>query len=321
MKKAMKDRMILIDIGQVFRYKQGENRMIDSNKKIKSTILAMMAAQIFLASGALADSYSHTLKLNPPDANWLVYQHINKTLTGYSDYTSYEVSDNTSHDFQHIQTKWSDEMNRRVFRFYSHINKDDDRGLDNGKVRAEIKVYDKSHDWLKARLGEKFKYNWKFKIPSDYQAGTRFGHIFQLKSKGGDDGAPIFTLSTRVLGNSEKMYVQYQKCSDSSDCPIQKNALKELSDFKGKWIAATCILVVGEGNNGEIHFSLKDYDTGRELLRYHDRNIDTWRSSGSDSDAFVRPKWGIYRSKETSANWPLGDETIDITNITIRKYK
>jgi hypothetical protein len=287
-------------------------------KKNEKYLIALFIALVSSSGIAMADTYSDELKLNPPNENWLVYQHINKTLTGYTDYTSYEVSDNYSHDFQHIQTVWSDQLKRRVFRFYSHINKDDDRGLDNGKVRAEIKVYDKSYSWLQAKLGEKFKYTWKFKIPSDYHAGTRFAHIFQIKSKGGDDSSPIFTLSMRVLDGMEKIYVQYRECSA---CPLQKNAIKDLLSFKGKWIAATTILSVGDGNDGEIKFYLKDYETGEKLLTYRDSNIDTWRGSSSDDEAFLRPKWGLYRSKESSDSWPLADETIDLANIIIRKYE
>ena len=66
------------------------------------------------------------------------------------------------------------------------------------RQRTEIKVYDKSPDWLKAIEQSKFVYKWKFRLDQKFQPSPHFTHLFQMKAVGGSSSShPMITFSAR----------------------------------------------------------------------------------------------------------------------------
>jgi len=189
----------------------------------------------------------------------------------------------------HITQVFDDHLNRHVFAFHSHIRQDDDRCINTDRQRVEIKTYDRSPQEQLGYNGEYVTYSWNFKLDAGFLPPYSFCHIHQLKAVGGDDSMPIITVSLRKSTPNTLQLLQY----DSKGSLL---FLKEepLDKFTGLWIHAESEVVYGY--HGAYNMTLTNYDTKEVLLRYSSDDIDFWRNDTTTVSAFIRPKWGIYRS-------------------------
>jgi hypothetical protein len=84
-----------------------------------------------------------------------------------------------------------------------------------------------------------------------------------------------------------------------------------LSNFKGQWIEAYERALYA--TNGTYEVTLKRMSDGLVLLSYTNSNINLWRGDAT----FNRPKWGIYRSLNSS-NY-LRDEQVLFADFSLAK--
>lgn len=204
--------------------------------------------------------------------------------------TVVETSDCKHTDFgPHITQVFDDQLNRQVFAFHSHIRQDDDRCINTDRQRVEIKTYDRSPQELLGYDGEYVTYSWNFKLDAGFLPPYSFCHIHQLKAVGGDESMPVITMTLRKSTPNMLQLLQY----DSKGSLL---FLKEepLDKFTGVWVHAESEVIYG--HHGEYNMTLTNYATNEVLLRYSSKDIDFWRNDTATVVAFIRPKWGIYRS-------------------------
>ena len=270
---------------------------------IRKTTLIVFSA--LLATKAIGQTTTTTLSADGPGET---YELINSVLIDPTINTSslaYEVPDCGHEEFgRHIDEAFDEILQKNVFQFYSHVEEDNDRCRKFDRARTEIKAYDKSAPEQLATEGETHTYTWSFFINEGFLVTTSFTHLFQLKASGGDDSAPVLTLTTKRNSGRDEAYLAQQ---DNSDVPVQKLDPVPLETIVGKWVNARCTVL--NSDQGSVTFSLTDLD-GNLLYEYADDNVDLWRT-GAD---FNRPKWGIYRS---TTKTPLRDEIVKFADFTI----
>ncbi|MCX6209252.1 MAG: T9SS type A sorting domain-containing protein [Bacteroidetes bacterium] len=255
-----------------------------------------------------------TLNANGPGST---YELINSVLA--PGYTAVESPDqcNSHPSFgRHIAEVFDATLNKFVFEFYIHVptsfpittsTADNDRCISFDRQRVEIKTYESSPANLKGTIGETTTYKWKFKLPSGFQPSPNFTHIHQIKAVGGDDGDPLFTLTPRYGTTNAMQLLYYLDSNTSANVLTSVN----LSSFLGTWVEAT--EVVNVGANGTYSINVKRVSDGLSLLSYSSSNIQTIRQSNS----FIRPKWGIYRSLNSQSF--LRDDSIRLSDISIQE--
>ena len=201
-------------------------------------------------------------------------------------YYPIEVPDCNHADFgDHIDQIFAEEINRYAFRFHIHVTPDNDRCIKFDRQRNEIKSYDKSPENLLGRENERVTYRWKFKLDEGFQSSSKFTHIHQLKSVGGNyESMPMYTLTTRK-SSPDRLELRYGEI-DSQITLIQT----DLAPFINRWLSVT--QTIEYGINGFYQIEISDVNTEEILFRYINENIVNWREGAE----FVRPKWGIYRS-------------------------
>jgi hypothetical protein len=229
------------------------------------------------------------------------YELINSLLA--PDNEAVEIPDCSHPVFgRHIAEVWDSLLNQYVFEFYIHVIPDDDRCIIFDRQRNEIKTYEPSPDSLKGVLGETVTYKWKFKLPVGFQPSYSFTHVHQIKAVYGDDGIPIFTLTPRK-GSPNKMELIHNNSTDL--------AVVDLSLFEGEWVE--CTEVVKIGANGTYSMLIKKISDSSTIISYSNNNIMTIRPDNQ----FIRPKWGIYRSLNNSAD--LRDEVMRFNSFSIQE--
>ena len=219
-----------------------------------------------------------------------------------------EVPDCGHGDFgRHIEEVFDEDLNANVFRFILHTDFDDDRCGDQSRQRNEIKSFSQSPDHLLAIEGETVEYTWKFKLDEGFQGSNRFSHIHQLKSVGDpDDSHPMVTLTPR--GSTNLLELRYAEFGSSS--PV---ITEDLDKFRGVWVEV--YERVTYTNPGNWIFQIRRVDNGEILLDYSNDNINIWR----DGAEFIRPKWGLYRSLESSQD--LRDEAVLYNDFSIEEFR
>jgi chitodextrinase len=202
----------------------------------------------------------------------------------------------------HITQIYDEELDRNVFLFHSHIDTDNDRCQVFDRVRMEVKGSGDSSEELQHPENSFSYYRWKFRIDENFIGASTFNHIFQNKAVGGDDdGFPILTLTLRAN------VIEFRQNGGDTGTDVGILAEASLELFRGKWVEA--YLQQTHSENGNLELTLKDMETGLALLEYSATNLDLWRA-GAD---FNRPKWGMYRAKNTI----LQDETIRFTDFCV----
>lgn len=202
---------------------------------------------------------------------------------------------------RHIAEVWDADLNQYVFEFYSHVRPDNDRCINFDRQRVEIKTYDPSPDSLKGTRRETIQYKWKFKIPTGFQPSSSFTHIHQIKAVGGDEDAPVFTLTVRKASPNRIELIHNN---------TTKLATVNLSLFENTWVEATETVMV-DSLHGSYSMIIKKVSDGTTILSYSNANLMTIRYNNN----FIRPKWGIYRSLLDSTS--LRDDAIRFNSFSI----
>ncbi len=202
---------------------------------------------------------------------------------------------------RHIAEVWDAELNQYVFEFYIHVTPDNDRCINFDRQRMEIKTYDGSPDNLIGVSGETVVYKWKFRIPVGFQPSTSFTHIHQIKAVGGDESDPIFTLTVRKA-TPDRIELIHDNTT--------KVTTANLSLFEGVWVEVVERIKI-DSLHGTYSITIKKISDGSTLLSYSNSNLMTIRYN----NAFVRPKWGIYRSLNVPAS--LRDEAMRFAGFSI----
>ena len=206
----------------------------------------------------------------------------------------------------HITQEWDGDLEKHSFVFYIHVAPDNDRCQNFDRQRNEIKTYSSSPEYLKGFLGEAVTYRWRFKLDDGFQPSSNFTHIHQLKDVGGNISSPIITLTPRI-GSPDRLEIGHKDSSGVSTVV----ATAPLEPFRGVWVEAYERMTYG--HDGSYSIELRDLSTGALLLAHDDPKIDLWRFGA----AFVRPKWGIYRSLKSQAY--LRDEQVRFDRFCLAK--
>jgi hypothetical protein len=277
--------------------------------QIKSILITLTLITITVLAKAQT-----TLNANGPGQT---YELINSVLA--PGYVVVEAPDQCSSHPQfgrHIAEVWDSILNKFVFEFYIHVptafpvtttTADNDRCINFDRQRVEIKTYDQSPSNLKGTVGETVTYKWQFRLPLGFQPSPNFTHIHQVKAVDGDDDDPIFTLTARAGTTNLLQLIHVDSSVGNSN--VLKTA--NLSLFQGTWVEATETILVGQ--SGTYNITIKRISDGVVLLTHSATNIKTIRAG----NAFIRPKWGIYRSLNTYTF--LRDDSIRLGTISIQE--
>jgi hypothetical protein len=222
-------------------------------------------------------------------------------------YNPVEVPDCSHNAFgRHIDEIFDTELGINVFRFFAHVNVDNDRCINFDRQRNEIKSYNQSPDNLLGIENEVVQYKWKFKLDANFQVSPNFTHLHQLKSVGGSLASmPMYTLTARK-SSPDRLELRYAETSTQITL-LQK----DLALFKGVWVDV--VETITYGTNGAYAITISKTSDGTVLLDYSDTDIINWRA-GAD---FVRPKWGIYRSLNNVSD--LRDEEVLFANFSVEE--
>jgi hypothetical protein len=217
-----------------------------------------------------------------------------------------ETPDCIHTDVKHVDQVFDVDLDKYVFRFKAHKHPDNDRCQKFDRQRTEIKTYDKSPANLKATLDEKVKYTWNFKLSSDFQPSSKFTHLHQIKAVDGPhDAMPLITLTARK-SSPDKLELRYGE-------ELSQITLTEipLADFKGEWVSVKETIHFQEKNLATYKLKIIKMSDSSVLLDYSNNTIKMWKTDA----AFLRPKWGIYRSLLDSNS--LKDEDVLFSDISV----
>lgn len=203
----------------------------------------------------------------------------------------------------HITQASDATLGKNVFIFHSHITADNDRCTNFDRVRTEIKADNTTAEHTQ---GTTAYYRWKFKLDAGFIGGSSFCHVFQIKAFGGsDEGAPLITITPR----SSILEVIHDGGDDGSGTDLGRLASADLSLFKGVWVEAYVKYL--SADNGSFEITLKRVSDGTTLLSYNRTSgIDMYRSGAN----WNRPKWGVYRSKNSTG---LRDEQVRFADFCV----
>jgi hypothetical protein len=234
------------------------------------------------------------------------YELINSVLGG----TAEEVPDCGDPAFgRHITEAWDDMLGKYVFLFHIHVTPDNDRCSSFDRQRNEIKTYGPSPTYVKGLYGDLCSYRWKFKLDTLFQPSPNFTHIHQIKAgDGSDSGSPVITISPRT---SSPDHIEIIYTAPAGLIGSGTKATAPLSGFKGQWVEA--FEQARYTSNGTYQLTLTRVSDAAVLLAYTNNNLNMWRGDAT----FNRPKWGIYRSLNSS-NY-LRDEQVRFADFCIAK--
>ncbi len=287
--------------------KRHKKKPMDNTDNIMGTKCRLRIRQLFLGAAAVLSSVSaYTQVTLAADGPGSTYELISSVLGGYP----IEVPDCSHPEFgRHITEAWDDILGKYVFVFHIHVTPDNDRCVNFDRQRNEIKTYGPSPAYLKGYYNDIHTYRWKFKLDAGFQPSPNFTHIFQIKAgDGSDSDAPIITLTPRY-GTPQTMQLIFTPSSGSSGGGTKDNP--PLEPFKGEWVEAYVRTLYAE--NGTIDVVLTRIRDGAILMSYTNNNLDMWRGDAT----FNRPKWGIYRSLNSSQY--LRDEEVRFADFCIAK--
>ncbi|WP_020659447.1 hypothetical protein [Amycolatopsis benzoatilytica] len=174
----------------------------------------------------------------------------------------------------------------------------DDRDSTGGgdRQRTEVKGMVQNGTMLKMHNGETWTISYEMFMPASLHGTNRFTHIFQTKNPSGNSGGdaaaygPWVTLDLIREGGTEMISARAYANPGSPSI-----ASAPLAPLREKWItvewtltpgdsgAAACVIRNGTGAGAPI--AAQGRKTGVKL---------------PDQGDYVRPKWGIYRSVEST---------------------
>lgn len=203
--------------------------------------------------------------------------------------------------FQHLREDTDADVGPH-FVFYSHPTIDGDFANHPDRMRIEIKVHNGAAEVLKGKPGKTMTYTWRFKMGPELDFSNRFSHLFQIKSYGGNESAPLVTITGRG-GAQESLQVIY------TGDPHGGRTLAQvpMAGLKGLWLTAHVRAEIGD--SGTLHVAIKKPD-GSPVLTTDAQGLDLWRQGD-----YIRGKWGIYRGK--SPQLGDGEDTMRLANLGI----
>lgn len=261
------------------------------------------------------DQFEEALEIAPDGsmrrASSTAYTNIKNM--GYN----YEVPDK-AHNTAHIVMISDDVLNKSVYQFKIHAQKDNDPATTKkDRQRCEAKTDANSPAKYKGKSGETMTFKWKFKLPSDMKTTTKFCHVHQLKGLDNSSGTadvsmPLITFTAVTVSGSQKFQVKYHNRNNNKTTNWVST---DLSKFKGKWVTVTETCKFG--GSGTYKVTIKDYKSGSTLVSISKSGVDMWRTG----TAGMRPKWGIYRSigDNGSLRSSLKDEFLRFADFSIAK--
>ncbi|MEV0389715.1 hypothetical protein [Nonomuraea sp. NPDC050643] len=229
----------------------------------------VMAALMTLTATALpAGAAAWTLRWNPDPAS----QSVAAAFEGIEDDRADSHSGAT-----HIYVSGG------AYRFDMHTQDRD--GSD--RQRNEVKgMRTSSSSYLKILENQTWRISYQLYIPTSLDATSSFSHIAQMKTPG--SGAPLYTMSLPISGGTPKINVRYWDESEQTHEVGSTN----LNPIQGRWLDTTFEFKAAD--NGYLRWTLKDGST--TLVDRRMDGTDLWRGD----DEYLRPKWGIYRSINSS---------------------
>jgi chitin-binding protein len=185
-----------------------------------------------------------------------------------------------------------------LFKWYMHLVDRD--GSD--RQRHEVKGMNENGTDIKILQGQKWKFVYEMFMPTTLTGGSKFTHIHQMKmvSDAGSSGTPLSTLSTSISGSTETLVMRSLNGGTNFN-PIP------LAPLRGHWIEVE--LEYGIGFGGYARMCVRD--GGVTVTDKTMTGVDMWINEGT-SGRYARPKWGIYRSLESSG---LKDTFLQIRNL------
>lgn len=199
----------------------------------------------------------------------------------------------------HVTQAFDSDLGKNVFVFHSHIVDDNDRCINLDRVRMEIKGGGSAEEQTQGQTGF---FRWKFKLDANFIGASTFCHIFQIKAVGGDEGAPLITITPRAS------ILEVIHDGGSDGVSLGQLASANLAPFKGNWVEG--FIRYTSSNNGSFQILLTRVSDGMILLSYvNTGGIDLWRTGASRN----HPKWGVYRKKTSG----LRDEQVRFADFCI----
>ncbi|HZR40989.1 MAG TPA: hypothetical protein VFB12_12770 [Ktedonobacteraceae bacterium] len=154
------------------------------------------------------------------------------------------------------------------------------------RQRNEVKGMRQNGQILTIGLGETWRFTYWMYIPSTLKGTTSFTHIMQMK-RPGQGSAPLMTMDLRRNGNSElialKAWVSGVDVATTNLVPLRNH-----------WIYTEVTVTAGAAPAGKLHWKL--VDGGKTIVDAERDGVDMWLGDR------LRPKWGIYRSVNDTAD-------------------
>jgi hypothetical protein len=180
------------------------------------------------------------------------------------------------------------------YRFDMHTVDRDGSDRQRNEVKGMQTVNDED---LIIKKGETWRFTYSMFIPSTLNATTGFTHIMQQKmvTDAGSSGGPVVTLSLHIHDNKPSMELRLQTSDEGFD-PEHFNPIP-LAPLQNKWINVEFEFKFDSGTAGYARMIVKD---GTKVISDKTRaGIDLFREN-EGANPRVRPKWGIYRSLNSS---------------------
>ncbi|MEU5643727.1 hypothetical protein [Streptomyces milbemycinicus] len=170
------------------------------------------------------------------------------------------------------------------FRTDIHYPKDVDTSTD--RQRNEVRGMRQDGAAVKILKDETWRIQYQMYVPDTLDATTSFTHIMQIKV--GDVAAPLFTMSLHQHDNGPKVEM---RTSDDAENLTEAGAA-DMSPIQGKW-SDVSVEVKASDSGAYIDWSV--VTDGKAVAKYKRTGLDMWRGKN-----YLRPKWGIYRSLNSS---------------------
>ncbi|MFI7704880.1 CBM35 domain-containing protein [Nonomuraea sp. NPDC049480] len=183
-----------------------------------------------------------------------------------------------------------------AYRFDMHT--EDRDGSDRQRNEVKGMRTGSGSSYIKILENQTWRISYQMYIPTSLDATSSFTHIAQMKTPG--SGAPLYTMSLPISGGTPKINLRYWDESEQTHEVGNTN----LNPIQGKWLDTTFEFKASD--NGYLRWTLRDGST--TLVDRRMDGTDLWRGD----DEYLRPKWGIYRSINSSG---LQDTYLLIRNL------
>lgn len=212
-----------------------------------------------------------------PRASWVLKWNPSPSSDGLNAFEGLEDDRADSHpDVKHIYVEGDH------WRFDMHTR---DRDTSTDRQRNESKGMRKGNTIFKIQKDQTWRITYQMYMPSSLTATEKFSHIFQIKVP--DVGGPLVTMTLRER-SGPKIEIWTREDDDTATLHSPVN----LTPLQNKWIDVEWE-VKASNSGGYLRWVLRN--GGNTVVDYRTEDVDMWRDVN-----YLRPKWGIYRSVESS---------------------